>query len=81
MLLFAVPNLSFILDFAYSISNKLILYATVKCINEVISSMPDSASYTCMKTKEELPKRLLSAVGPGCFDINLNLIVTLSYTG
>lgn len=49
--------------------------------NEVISSMPDSASHTCMKTKEELPKRLLSAVGPGCFDINSNLNVTLLYIG
>lgn len=41
--------------------------------NEVISSVPDSASRTYIKTKEEFSKSLLSAVRPGCFDANLNI--------
>lgn len=38
--------------------------------NKVISSMPDSASCTYLKTKTQLSQRLLTALGPDCFDIN-----------
>lgn len=49
--------------------------------NDVVSSIPDSASSMCMKTEEELSKSLPSAVGPGCLAINLNINVILLYIG
>lgn len=48
---------------------------------EVISTTPDSTSSTCMKTEEELSERFPSAVGPGWFDIDLNINVVLLYIG
>ena len=64
MLLSAVPNWSFTLDFTYSISNELIVYA--KWIMKLLA--------VCLKATEELYRRLLSAPGPGWFDIKLILI-------